>query len=280
MRGLPTALVCPHRIRGARSFRFCWTSLTVTAASLGLTLQAAEVPKAPVPQSPFIGVVYRYADTMLERGRDAYGPQPSGLFLSALDRVTMTPLTNRPPAPTGVREGDRVGAAGGPLTGANPQHDANLLRLLYTLSELSSKAKYREAADAELKWFLDNGLLQHELAALGRAPGVGRHPTTHQSTATRSGRTSSSAPGCCGTGALSWRPKPAGAFALGLWEHQIADHQTGAFDRHAGYAKHAPVDGKDFPRHAGFYIRTWAVGVQPGEGPNVPDGDRRFARAI
>jgi hypothetical protein len=45
---------------------------------------------------------------------------------------------------------------------------------------------------------------------------------------------------------------------MGLWEHQIANHQTGGFDRHAPYFQHGPVDGKDFPRHAGFYILTWA----------------------
>jgi hypothetical protein len=42
-----------------------------------------------------------------------------------------------------------------------------------------------------------------------------------------------------------------------LWEHQIANHTTGGFDRHAPYFEHGPVDGKDFARHAGFYISTW-----------------------
>ena len=52
-------------------------------------------------------------------------------------------------------------------------------------------------------------------------------------------------------------PEASRKFALGLWEHQIANHQTGGFDRHAPYFEHGPVDGKDFPRHAGFYIGTW-----------------------
>jgi hypothetical protein len=54
-------------------------------------------------------------------------------------------------------------------------------------------------------------------------------------------------------------PEASKRFALGLWEHQIADHETGAFDRGAGFSKHSPGDRMDFPRHAGFYIRTWAV---------------------
>jgi hypothetical protein len=35
---------------------------------------AAEIPKAPVPKSPYIAVVYRYADKMLKNGRDQHGP--------------------------------------------------------------------------------------------------------------------------------------------------------------------------------------------------------------
>jgi hypothetical protein len=41
-------------------------------------------------------VVYRYADTMLEKGRDTYGPQKTGLLLSALERSTFAPLPNLP----------------------------------------------------------------------------------------------------------------------------------------------------------------------------------------
>src|SRR5213079_2851193 len=52
-------------------------------------------------------------------------------------------------------------------------------------------------------------------------------------------------------------PEASAKFALGLWEHQIANQKTGGFDRHAPYFEHGPVDGKDFPRHAGFYIGTW-----------------------
>jgi hypothetical protein len=85
-----------------------------------------------VPKSPYIAVVYRYADTMLAKGRDTSGPQKTGPAAQALDRATLVPLTNLPAAPGGVRAGDRV-------NGANPQHDETFLRLLYTLSELTLK---------------------------------------------------------------------------------------------------------------------------------------------
>jgi hypothetical protein len=63
---------------------------------------------ADVPKSPYISIVYRYADTMLKTQSDLH------------------------------------------------PYDQNLLRILYTLGELSGKPIYRDAADAQLKWILQN----------------------------------------------------------------------------------------------------------------------------
>jgi len=130
-----------------------WKSVFSLSAMLSAAEQSfcADVPKAPVPVSPFIRVVYGYADAMLKHGRDK-----NGLLLSALDRNKLAPLTNRPAAPAGVRLSDRVGEKDGPLVGSNPYHDENLLRLLSTLTDLSAKPHYRAAADVELKWFVEN----------------------------------------------------------------------------------------------------------------------------
>jgi hypothetical protein len=229
----------------------------------------AEVPKAPVPPSPFLPVIYRYADALLEHGRDIFGSQKTGLFLSALDRVTLAPLTNRPPAPAGVREGDRAGSPSGPLTGANPQHDENLLRLLYTLSGLSSQAKYRDAADAELKWFLQNAASSNTcLLPWGEHMSwdvITDQPITANGEA--NGAHEFFRPWLLWDRCFELAPDASRRFALGLWEHQIADHQTGAFNRHAGYWKHDALDGMDFVRHAGFFIRTWAVAYAHTKAP-------------
>jgi hypothetical protein len=109
-----------------------------------------------IPRSPFAKVFYDYANAMLEHGRDTYGPQKTGLFLSVLDRKTLGPLKIRPKAPAGIREGDRPGEPGQPLFGANPQLDQNLLRMLYFLKGLSGEDRYPKAADDALKWFLEN----------------------------------------------------------------------------------------------------------------------------
>ena len=124
---------------------------TAAVGSFAFGIFAAEIPKAPVPPSPYLLIIYKYADAMLERGRGT-----NGMLYSALDRATLTPLTNRPPAPAGVHERSRIGQGGGALIGSSPDHHQNLLRLLYMLSDLSGKPKYRAAADTELRWLLEN----------------------------------------------------------------------------------------------------------------------------
>lgn len=109
-----------------------------------LGVLAADIPKAPVPPSPYLPIVYKYADAMLERGRDT-----NGLFHSALDRGTIAPVLNR------VREELQIGGNAF-VRISNPHHDQNLLRLLYTLSDLSGKPKYGDAADAALRWFAES----------------------------------------------------------------------------------------------------------------------------
>src|SRR6185295_953649 len=101
----------------------------------------------------FLETVRRYADTMIERGRDTYGPQKSELFLSALHRTTLGLLQVRPAPPGGIRRGDRPGRAWLEMNGANPMLDQNLLRVCYSLSEITGDSKYAQAADHELTWF-------------------------------------------------------------------------------------------------------------------------------
>jgi hypothetical protein len=205
----------------------------------------------------FLHIVRQYADTMIERGRDTYGPQKSGLLLSALDRGTLAPLKVRPAAPGGIRRGDRPGRAWAAMNGANPHLDQNLLRILYTLTDITGEKSYAKAADDELTWFFQNTMSpQTSLLPWGEhlswdvildIPISGGDEMMHEY----------ARPWVLWDRCFTLVPEPSAKFALGLWEHQIANHKTGGFDRHAPYFDHGPVDGKDFPRHAGFYIGTW-----------------------
>lgn len=220
-------------------------------------LLIARGSSAARPATNFMEVVVSYADAMLAHGRDTYGPKKSGLFLSALDRYTLKPLDVRPAAPGGIRRGDRPGRAWSAMNGANPQIDQNLLRVLYVLTELTGDRRYANAADEGLKWFFENTMSpKTSLLPWGEhlswdviydQPISGGDEMMHEF-----GR-----PWVLWDRCFAVAPGASAKFALGLWEHQIANHKTGGFDRHAPYFEHGPVDGKDFARHAGFYIGTW-----------------------
>ena len=253
---------CPHIF--ARWFRAVLApraGVGFLMAAFPFAAPAEEIPKVPVPKSPFITVIYRYADAMLEHGRDMHGPQKTGLLLSALDRAALAPLTNRPTAPAGVREAERAGAKDRALTGANPQHDENLLRLLYTLSELTTKPKYREAADAGLKWFLQNAAspATHLLPwgvhmswdAVQDEPIFGDDSTAGSHEFFR--------PWLLWDRCFELAPEASKRFALGLREHQTANLRMDGIDRRAGFAKRLVDSRNDLARNAGFYFRTWSV---------------------
>ncbi len=189
-----------------------------------------------IPPSPFSGVFYRYADTMLEHGRDTYGPKQTGMLLSALDRKTLKPLTTRPPAPEGVAEGLRPGRRDRALCGANPQLDQNTLRLLYFLVGLSGEARYGQAADAALRGLFDNADDD------GRLP-WGTVACRDATADERIGDGQASPDAFVGPWMLWGKcfelaPEPSKRFALGL---------RGKADSAASR-----------PRQAGFCIRTWA----------------------
>jgi hypothetical protein len=205
----------------------------------------------------FLQVVRRYADTMIEHGRDTYGPQKSGLLLSALDRTTMAPLKVRPAPPGGIRRGDRSGRPWVEMNGANPMLNQNLLRVFYTLTEITGDARYAKVADEELRWFFNNTMSpKTSLLPWGEhlswdvildVPISGGDEMMHEY----------ARPWVLWERCFALVPEASTKFALGVWEHQIANHKTGGFDRHAPYLEHGPVDGKDFARHGAFYIGTW-----------------------
>ena len=125
-------------------------------AFVGLAFHAStqEPPKAPVPKSPYIAVVYRYADALVDKGRD-----PSGSFFKTMDRATLTPLTNAPPSGSAPADADLL-------------PDANLIRLLGFLTELTTKPKYREAGDRCLRTFLQKADSAPPNAAAWNEPGL------------------------------------------------------------------------------------------------------------
>ena len=234
---------------------------------------AAETEKVQTETSKrridHLKIVKSYADTMLEHGRDKYGPVQSPLFAAALDRKNMK-LVGKAQKIKGIRNGDRV------LKGANPMHNQNLYQILYALTEVTGEKRYSEEADKALKWFFEHcqspvtGLMawgEHIGWEFEReAPGP-----VYKGKGENKGK-EVLAPHEFYRPWVLWErsnilaPQPCATFARGLWDHQIHEH-SGDFSRHAGWAKHATRGGSNYPRHSGFYITAWADAYNRSKNP-------------
>lgn len=206
-------------------------------------------------------LVVAYADAMIERGRDVYGERHSPLFAAALDRGTME-IGTFPDIP-GVRNDDRS------PSGANPQTDKDLYAILYRLTELTGDRRYATEADRALEYFFNNcqspqtGLMTWGEHAFWdfRKEGLGGTRDIHEIN------------GEWPYWDVSYRlaPEASWQFALGLWRHQVADHETGAFSRHAKWSEHGPAPNADFPRYAGQMIACWADALARPENRSRPE---------
>ena len=228
---------------------------------------------AAVASGDYLKVVTDYADAMIDQGRDVYGKQTSPLYASTLDRKTgrllVGPDLHRvqsiPRQPWGIRPSDRS------LDGANPMHDQNLYQVLYALTTITGQARYAEEADKALEWLLTHCQSpQTGLLAWGE----------HLGWNFRTESPIKAAKGFRGGGIheyfrpwVLWdrcwelSPEACETFARGVWNHQISDHQTGIFSRHACYDFHHPGTAGPFPRHGGFYIATWALAYEQTNNP-------------
>ncbi|MGD8239743.1 MAG: hypothetical protein PVH68_14380 [Armatimonadota bacterium] len=225
-----------------------------------LAILLAACTAAAAAEAPdYLGIVRAYADAMMEHGRDTYGEVQSPLFAATLDRKTLKLPTDTPNNVSGIRSGDRT------VTGANPMHDLNLYQVLYGLTRATGDARYAAEADAALKWFFEH--------CQSQATGIfawGEHlGWDFRADAPLPGRDIHEyyRPWVLWERSFELAPEPCQRFALGVWQHQIADQQKGLFSRHAHYAKHGPSKGKEFPRHGGFYIATWAAAYERSRDP-------------
>lgn len=216
------------------------------------------------PKSDYLEIVRDYADAMVGPGRGGAGSQRLPLFAEALDRRSMRPLegdlletvASIPRERWGIRPHDRM------IAGANPQHCQNLYQILYALSEVADEPRYAEAADQSLKSFFDH--------CQSPATGLlcwGEHAGWDFRAQKRIDKPAGNIHEFYRPWVLwdrSWQvaAEPCHRFALGLWEHQIGNHATGDFSRHATIDAHGPGTEAPYARHGGFYIETWATAYE------------------
>ncbi len=217
---------------------------------------------AAVPEQPdYLDLVTAYANAMLQHGQDSYGDVHTPLFAEELNCTTMRMLEGEaleraaaiPREDWGIRTHDRM------LGGANPQHCVNLYQILYALTVLTGEPRYAEQADASLKHFMRH--CQSEATGLFY---WGEHGGWALRTDAPLDKPSGDTHEFYRPWPLwerSWllAPESCRRYALGLWEHQIGDHETGAYSRHATISQHGPGTNAPYARHGGFYIETWAT---------------------
>jgi hypothetical protein len=227
-------------------------------------MAASVTAAAGQPKCDYLEIVRDYADAMIEHGRDVYGAEHSPLFAEALDRHSMRMLqgdaldqvASIPRAEWGIRSHDRM------IAGGNPQHCENLYQILYALAEITAEKQYAEEADRSLTFFFEH--------CQSPATGLlcwGEHAGWDFRTEKRIDKPAGNVHEFYRPWVLwdrSWRvaPEPCRRFALGLWEHQIGDHETGDYSRHATIDAHGPGTEAPYARHGGFYIETWATAYE------------------
>ena len=220
-------------------------------------------------ETVYLKTVRLCADAIIKHGRDNLGPKRTAMVLSMLDRKTLRPPEKLPKAPAGIRKVDRTNQYG-----SNANLQQNLYIALQHLSRITGDPRYKRAAEDALVDFLrltqhpDTGLLawgEHLFWDCQQdAPGTFMGPALIHEPKRKL---------LFFDLLYAAEPERTISYAKGLWEHQIADHATGNFSRHARYDVHDPGKDSDFPKEASYFIDCWSRAWQK-------TGDRAFLQAI
>ncbi len=227
-----------------------------------------------------------YADTMLDVGRDHYGSTSSPDFATTIDLRTMRmPLESTEAT---IELHAEYFRSDDYATSSNPMYHIDLYQLLFALSAITGNEKYRAAGEQSIQWFFENaqsektGLLswgEHmgwdlvkDDYTVGGVRGDGKF--------SRSDTHEFYGPWLHWDRTWAVASTPARDFATGLWEHQIGDHDTGEFSRHARYSSHGPGKGYEFARQVGFYLDTWAAAYAHDGSDDSLEAIRRMTRAV
>ncbi|MGC3970202.1 MAG: hypothetical protein QM775_23595 [Pirellulales bacterium] len=230
------------------------SSLLVAIAT---TAVAAEPKSSLSAENRYLDVVRQTVDALLKHGVDQWGDRKTAMIASVLDRKKLAPPQKLPQGSIGVRESDRTNTMG-----SNANMQQNLYLTMQQLAKLTDEARYGKAAEAAMIDFVRNT----------QSPGThllgwGEHlfyDMQAEKTATNSDAGRATLIHEIKKPLEYWdllykaEPERMLNFARGLWEHQISDHKTGDFSRHANWDVHKPGHGYDFTKEAGYMIEIWS----------------------
>ena len=101
----------------------------------------------------YLEVVQTFADTLLEHGRDHYGPENTPLWAAMLDAESLSMPGAQGLANAGLRSAERA------VGGSNLQHDVITIQALDRLSDVTGDPRYREAVEAYVQAYFDRAQL-------------------------------------------------------------------------------------------------------------------------
>jgi hypothetical protein len=189
-----------------------------------------------------------YANELIGNRKDIWGPEKTPLLASYCNIIDKDFPSSLPDLEN-YRNTDRT------PNGTNVLYDQDLFRLLYLLSFISNDSTFINAANDGLTFIMQNrnertGFIpwgEHIYWDLMKDHPDGKAPWHELSSP-------------LAFFDLLMNADPSGTldYSNRLWRHQIHDRSTGEFSRHANFYQHGPLKGKEFPRHGGIYIRTWA----------------------
>lgn len=119
----------------------------------GKTLQAT-IDVAPQRLRPWRDYVNNCLNTLINHGRDRYGPTNTPLVMTILDADTLQSPANPMLLDALVRLEDRLHRRG--ERGTNLWYDQALLQCLYRMNELTGDRHFGEAADKYVSYFFDH----------------------------------------------------------------------------------------------------------------------------
>ena len=211
----------------------------------------------------YVTIARAYADYMIEHGRDTYGPKHTPLFVTGIDRRTGKRISppfahvKRKPFMPGWERDRELRGSDRNYGNADPLDQLTLLRIMHRLSRMTGEKRYAEEADKTAAWWMANtqtkiGLYpwgSHTYWNLDKDGGGGTFEFNHVWP--------------------YWNLNPSALhrYAMGLWDHYVADKKTGNFSRHANSNGHGPGGGMEFPWPGSAMISTWVQAYQEKPDP-------------
>ena len=234
-----------------------------------LTPDQRDAWKKSLSAYDYVTIASAYADYMIEHGRDTYGQKHSPLFVTGIDRKTGKRISppfahvKRKPFMPGWERDRELRGSDRNYGNADPLDQLTLLRIMHRLSLMTGEKRYAEEADKTAAWWMANtqtkiGLYpwgSHTYWNLDKDSGGGTFEFNHVWP--------------------YWNLNPSALqkYAMGLWNHYVADKKTGNFNRHANSNGHGPSGGMEFPWPGSAMIATWVQAYQ-----HKPDPE--YLRAI